>query len=49
MATQSDEWPELPIRPEHLPLIRGLMGEAEYADLLLRLEASAVRAVSPRN
>jgi hypothetical protein len=44
MPNHNDEWPKLPIGPEHLPLIRELMAEKEYADLLWRLEAGAAGA-----
>ena len=32
-----DDWPKPPIWPEHLPLIRDLLTDEEYAELLRRM------------
>ena len=33
------QWPRPPIRPEHLPLIRGLLTPEDYEKLLKQIEA----------
>ncbi len=40
---ETPEWPLPPIRPEHLPLIRGLLSPEDYEALLKRIEADPVR------
>ena len=42
------EWPNPPIWPEDLPLIRALLTDEEYAALLRRLVPSAVSAQTTR-
>ena len=41
------EWPNPPIRPEHLPLIRALLTAEEYVALLKRLESDTTPPFLP--
>jgi len=40
---RTTDWPRPPIRPEHLPLIRGLLSPEDYEALLKRMEADPAR------
>ena len=41
------EWPRPPIRPEHLPKIRGLLSPDDYTALLKRIEADPTTWLPP--
>lgn len=40
-------WPKPPIRPEYLPLIRGLLSPEDYERLLKRIEADPATWLPP--
>ena len=43
------DWPRPPIRPEDLPLIRGLLSPQEYNALLLKMAAEPARWLPAAN